>query len=146
MATKMRKCDKVQQNPLLPVKECCPICGLPHKRSGVKPFCEFYTRCEKLKYAEGEAESAKMRSEHFRRFHADICPQCFLPREVCKQKRIASYKRKIANLSRAKLRDDPYIEDGEMKKALEVLTCQPPDRSKYTPKIPDWYVEAEPCP
>ena len=35
MATKMRKCDKVQQNPLLPVKECCPICGLPPTSSTI---------------------------------------------------------------------------------------------------------------
>lgn len=144
MATKRRKCDIPTAGKAPPPgMEVCPICGLlPSDRE--KNGCSFFNRCRSLKFAGGPKSSAVARSEHFRRFHADFCPTCRLPKDVCHDKKITRIK------SRRTKEGDSYISGQEMRDLLSREPCRTKPKSpdgRFTPVKPDWYVEeASPLP
>lgn len=149
MSAKMRKCDKIKQVLEQPPKACCPICTLPayepSRKVGSKTIpgepsgCEFFARMRDKQFSAHKAESARLRSKTFVMYHADICETCKQPKEECRKKRLAAVKR---NLKKTVLCG--YATPEELTALVDDQPCQPPDRSKYTPVKPDWYVEEQP--
>lgn len=166
MSQRNRKCDKpIWKTAPGPPLVCCPICSLPPSSREVvtKKFkdtdeivsedhqggCSFFARCEKLKMSDDPAESARLRSEHFRKFHTPFCPTCRRPVGDCRRLKLGRVKTRLKRKQKD-VGDFPLFGGGEashslrstpeeLRRLADSEKCEPPDTSKYSPITPDWY-------
>lgn len=123
-----------------PRKDCCPICLLPPEKvmrtDGDKKKtisgCVFFAKCGSLKYDDSPKESAGLRSEIFRMYHAEICPICRKDKKLCREQKVARALRES--------KKDGVPRPDNLTHLASLQTCKPPDERKYTPAVPDWYV------
>lgn len=134
-----------------PRRIVCPICGLPGDGTGnedvngvitpdpkKKITCEFFSRCRDLKFDNDRHESARLKSEHFIKFHGDFCPVCQEPQIVCRQKKVAKVMARAKKLG-SQNGDDWYLEPNEIREAADLEKCKPPNQSDYTAVLPNWW-------
>jgi hypothetical protein len=131
-----RKCDRPKVAPTLPPKVVCPICKRPPSvfASGAIG-CTFMERCSTL--AIGKQEKA----DYFRRFHADVCESCRLPKEECRAKRITRVKSRLTRDVKSEARVTAYVSPEKLRLLVDAEKCVCPDKIDYTPIMPEWWVE-----
>lgn len=128
----------------------CPICGLPGdpqekmvgrtwvKEPTKKLTCVFFSRCRSLKFDDDPHKAALLKSEHFRKFHGDICEICREPVTTCRQRKVAKVTARAKKLGSPN-GDDWYLEPNEIRELADAQECKPPNHSDYTPVMPTWW-------
>lgn len=116
----------------------CPICHLPAvKMKGISTICTFFRRVQWLKFDDDPEKSARIKSKHFRLFHADICERCHLPLSYCREKKLRAIHSKIKTGKYVENNFQGWASPEMIQKWLAEEKCNVPGRLMSS--VPQWW-------